>query len=247
MRAIHNVFTQVVLLGACLLVAAPSWADVGHIANVVGDVKVERGADRLSAAKNMVLKSGDVVATGVAGRVNWQMADDSVFAVPEGSRFRIDNFSEKSSKSGGKAIFTLIKGAFRTISGLIGKSSGDTYQVNTPVVTMGIRGTDYAALLKKGGTLKHPDGVYGRVYKGMIFMKNAAGSLDVPAGKTGFADELGHAPILVDNVDELFNDISLGTNIGLSFPGFFNVQLRIQTPTVTPPVVPPVEVPASPS
>ena len=243
MHAIHHKFlSRDMFVGACLLLSAPCWAsDVGNIANVVDDVKIERGTDKINATKNMVLKSGDVVSTGVAGRVNWQMADDSVFALPEGSRFRIDNFSEKSSNSGGKAVFTLVKGAFRTISGLIGKISGDTYQVNTPIATMGIRGTDYAASLKKGGSSQHPDGLYGRVYKGMIFMKNAAGSLDVPAGKTGFVDQLGHAPILVDNVDDLFNDISLGANFNLNFPGFFNIQLRLHGPAI------PHEVPASPS
>lgn len=42
-----------------------------------------------------------------------------------------------------RAFLHLLKGGFRTISGLIGKTNHDGYQVTTPVATIGIRGTDY--------------------------------------------------------------------------------------------------------
>jgi hypothetical protein len=45
------------------------------------------------------------------------------------------------------AFFRLLKGGFRSVSGLIGKINHDEYQVATPVATVGIRGTDYLAVL----------------------------------------------------------------------------------------------------
>lgn len=41
------------------------------------------------------------------------------------------------------AFFRLLKGGFRTVSGLIGKANPQDYRVSTPVATIGIRGTDY--------------------------------------------------------------------------------------------------------
>ena len=40
-----------------------------------------------------------------------------------------------------RAFFRLVKGGFRSVSGLIGKISRDDYRVETPVATIGIRGT----------------------------------------------------------------------------------------------------------
>lgn len=51
--------------------------------------------------------------------------------------------------SGGlqRAFLRLLKGGFRTVSGLIGKANPEEYRVTTPVATIGIRGTDYYAYL----------------------------------------------------------------------------------------------------
>ena len=49
-----------------------------------------------------------------------------------------------------RAFFRLVKGGFRTVSGLIGKASQDDYRVNTPVATIGIRGTRYGVRICQG-------------------------------------------------------------------------------------------------
>lgn len=49
-----------------------------------------------------------------------------------------------------KAFFRLVKGGFRSVSGLIGKLNREDYRVSTPVATIGIRGTSYSARLCEG-------------------------------------------------------------------------------------------------
>lgn len=49
-----------------------------------------------------------------------------------------------------RAFFRLLKGGFRSVSGLIGKANHDDYRVSTPVATIGIRGTQYGARLCQG-------------------------------------------------------------------------------------------------
>lgn len=49
-----------------------------------------------------------------------------------------------------RAFFRLVKGGFRSVSGLIGKLNREDYRVSTPVATIGIRGTSYSARICEG-------------------------------------------------------------------------------------------------
>jgi len=49
-----------------------------------------------------------------------------------------------------RAFFRLVKGGFRSVSGLIGKLNREDYRVTTPIATIGIRGTSYSARLCQG-------------------------------------------------------------------------------------------------
>lgn len=49
-----------------------------------------------------------------------------------------------------RAFFRLVKGGFRSVSGVIGKLNREDYRVSTPVATIGIRGTVYSARLCEG-------------------------------------------------------------------------------------------------
>ena len=46
-----------------------------------------------------------------------------------------------------KLALSLLKGGFRAVSGLIGKINREEYRIVTPIVTVGIRGTDYFAVI----------------------------------------------------------------------------------------------------
>ena len=48
------------------------------------------------------------------------------------------------------AFFRLLKGGFRAVSGLIGHTRREDYAVQTPVATIGIRGTDYEVRMCSG-------------------------------------------------------------------------------------------------
>ena len=48
---------------------------------------------------------------------------------------------------GSHAFFRLLKGGFRAVSGAIGHVNHDDYEVDSPVATIGIRGTDFTAVI----------------------------------------------------------------------------------------------------
>jgi hypothetical protein len=67
--------------------------------------------------------------------------------MPSGSALHIDDYvppaATKAGGGSGKSFFSLIKGAMRSVTGLIAKADPQTYRVATPVATMGVRGTDF--------------------------------------------------------------------------------------------------------
>lgn len=102
-----------------------------------------------------------------------------------------------TQQSAPRAYFRLLKGGFRAVSGLIGKSDPAEYRVSTPVATIGIRGTDYLVILCDAACANDPvivdtlpegssalGGVLVGVIQGGVFVVNEAGKVaEVAAGQ----------------------------------------------------------------
>jgi hypothetical protein len=91
------------------------------------------------------------------------------------------------------AFFKLIKGGLRAVDGLIGKTSPQNYAVETPVATIGVRGTafdvrycgdDCADEADSSG--KPENGLYTSVTEGSVGIKNDSGETVTKAGQSGF-------------------------------------------------------------
>ena len=98
------------------------------------------------------------------------------------SALYIQEYSFKGQEDGSeKSIFNLIKGGFRTITGLIGHRNKQNYSVRTTVATIGIRGTHYGLMLCEAGSCANQgsdnlsDGLYGGVVDGSIITENESG------------------------------------------------------------------------
>lgn len=84
---------------------------------------------------------GDVIETGADGAVNIVFIDESSFAVSEDARLSIDEYVfDPASQSGGQD-FSVLKGMFVFTSGLIGRDDPDDVEIQTPMGSIGIRGT----------------------------------------------------------------------------------------------------------
>ena len=91
------------------------------------------------------------------------------------------------------AFFKLVKGGLRAVDGLIGKTNPQSYGVETPVATIGVRGTafdvrycgdDCADEADSGA--KPDNGLYTSVTEGSIGVKNDSGETVMPAGHSSF-------------------------------------------------------------
>jgi hypothetical protein len=144
-------------------------ADAGRVVLAAGDTSVVRGGQTVRLAFGAMVEDKDVLKTGAASNLQVRFQDDSFVSMRENSELRIDQFRFSGKDEGGdSAVFDLVKGGFRAITGLIGRVRHDEYRMRTPTATIGIRGTDYAAALCQGdcrnpdGSLAK-DGLYGRV------------------------------------------------------------------------------------
>lgn len=107
-----------------------------------------------AAVRGGQLFAGETVET-VDGRVQLRFQDGAGMSLQPATRFRVDEyrFLEQNGKAsdGDRGFFSLLRGGFRTLTGLLGKQQHEQYKVNTAVATIGIRGTDYSANLTDAG------------------------------------------------------------------------------------------------
>jgi hypothetical protein len=161
---------------AALLASASALAQVGRVVLSVGDVSLVRGGDRARVSAGATLSVGDAVVTGADGHAQLRFSDDALVAIKPGSEFRIETYSFTGRADGSeRAVFRLVLGGFRTLTGQIGQVNRDTYQVLTTQATIGIRGTHYQLEICGAGECREspdeppaPAGLYGGVYDGSI-------------------------------------------------------------------------------
>jgi hypothetical protein len=172
-----------------LLLALISAAFAGQAGAAAGRVDFALGGATVAGAdgrerpvtRGAELNSGDVVRTN-NGRVQVRMTDGAFISLQPNTEFGIKDYKFDGKTDGSEnALYSLFKGAMRTVTGLIGRVNRNRYQVATPTATVGIRGTGgLIQVLNDGSTL-----VQGT--SGIWFLANPSGSIDVPAGVAGIA------------------------------------------------------------
>ncbi len=111
--------------------------------------------------KVRALKSGNVIylhdtlRTESDAKAQIVFTDDALMTFVPNTEFTVNDyhFDPKGSGKDDSYIMGLVKGGFRTITGLVAKANPEGYKVITPVATIGVRGTDYAVFLKDGQLL----------------------------------------------------------------------------------------------
>lgn len=183
-------------------------SEIGIVMNVEGSLSA-KGSDgklRMLAGRDKVF-GGDVLFTGKDSYARVKFSDGGQISLRPTSQFKIEKFNFDEKQPGKDAAeFNLIKGAMRSISGMIGKRGDpDSYSVKTREATAGIRGTKFGVRLCKadcddtplpdGSSL--PDGTHFDVLEGTIIVKNASGSQLLNQGQFGYVGSVSTPPAIV--------------------------------------------------
>jgi hypothetical protein len=120
----------------------PAAAQVGVIAAARGTVEIassEKVGRVVQSGEPVYL--GDEVRTDDKGQLQILLMDESVFTIGPNSRIVIDEFVYDPQTHDGKVAASILAGAFREVTGKIGKKNPKNVEIKLPAGSVGIRGT----------------------------------------------------------------------------------------------------------
>ncbi len=144
---------------------------IGIISELSGSATVTRVNGTVETlSKGTAIFQGDIIETEDDGAVNITFVDESNFSISEDARLAIDEFVYDPTTQSGTTNVSVLRGVFMFTSGLIGRDNPDSVEIETPVGSIGIRGTII------GGKIA-PDGgdTQITVVEGAIVVSNGAG------------------------------------------------------------------------
>lgn len=148
---------------------------VGQITEIIGEVTIIRAdGTKVTAVVGTPVYQGDIVETVADGAANILFADNTTFSISEDARLSVDQFTYSGEDQSGSSFFSMLKGMFVYTSGMIGKNDPGNVNIETPVGSIGIRGTVVAGKID-------PDGGDSSVtiIDGAIVLTNAAGTVEL--------------------------------------------------------------------
>jgi hypothetical protein len=136
----------VVLAALTFIQPTPAGAGetVGVIRNFSGTAFITRGERSIPAVAGTKLFAGDTLVTGRGSSVGAILRDDSTLSLGEESSLVLRQFDFSTTDGKFGIMVRITRGTMAYLSGLIGKLAPDTARFETPVATIGIRGTRFA-------------------------------------------------------------------------------------------------------
>lgn len=142
----HRLVATLLLALSILAWGLPSAA--GEIAGVVrssqGPATVTRGEEAFPAKPGMKLMAGDVLSTGGDGSIGVIFRDDSTLSLGPDSSLVLREFLFSPAEHKLGLVARLTRGTMAYLSGLLGKLAPEAVRFETPVASIGIRGTRFA-------------------------------------------------------------------------------------------------------
>jgi len=140
----------------------PAEEVAGRIAYISGAMVAQRadGTVKVLAPKSEVY-AGDMLITAKDSYAQVKMNDGMQMTLRPNSNLRIESFQfRQDAPQSDNAVMRLLKGGFRTLTGLIGKRGNpDAYKLRAATATIGIRGTDFSTRLCVTRDCKDEDAV----------------------------------------------------------------------------------------
>ncbi len=203
MKNINKLFACLGITVACLAGISQSAhaAIAGHVQFVSGDVQITNAAGQTRPAqKGDAISEGDTLLSAPSSSAQIKMQDGGLVAVRPDTRLKFDQFVFAGKQDGNeKSFFSLFKGGFRAITGLIGQVNKQNYKITTPAATIGIRGTDHESfVVAPDSPLAQvaPTGAYSKVNVGETYMATEKGVIFVQPNQMGFAGGMNQMPQL---------------------------------------------------
>lgn len=178
---------------------------------VAGKVELAEGITRIESKDRRsrrpvageAVHEGDAVATARQAELHLRMADGASIIVRENTKMTITAYVADGGDQD-RSLLDLTEGALRAITGWIGKYNRANYAVRTPLVTIGVRGTDHEPTHLLAGDPRGKPGSYDKVNAGRAVMTSNRGSVEIPANQAAYLSLDGLPPQLLEAIPDFF-------------------------------------------
>jgi len=176
------------------LLQLPAFAAIGTIDSLEGEVHIVSATTDRAAQTGMELNEGDTIKTGDNAWALLAMTDGASLTLRQNSQVQLTKYryNPDGNAADNSSVLNLLKGAFRSITGYIGRTNRAGYRIQTPTATIGIRGTDHEPAYYPPGAYSDRDpGTYDKVNDGESFIRNPKGEVSVKKGQYAFVHHNG--------------------------------------------------------
>ena len=136
---------HIVPLLVCLWAGAALGAEVeiGMIKTLKGNAYVIDGKQRDTASVGEKVHSNDTLETGEDGAMGLTFIDNTTLSLGPNSQITLTTFIFDPNQDNYAFVVNIVRGTFLFVSGIIGKVSPRSVAIETPVSSIGIRGTRF--------------------------------------------------------------------------------------------------------
>jgi len=128
------------LIASLFLSVTAHAESIGVFSAITGEVQVLRGESYLAAARGVEVQSNDIVESGKGASAQLDMEDGSVLKLGPETRLALSDYKLDANKNVVSATLDVLSGWLRFAVAKL-KPEG-RYNFNTPVLTIGVRGTE---------------------------------------------------------------------------------------------------------
>lgn len=184
-------------LAVALLCQEASAAD-GKVTSVIGTATANRAGAVIVLSNGSVIHPGDKLQTEASSMLRIKMDDGAEISLGSATSMKIVEYSEES----GSILLDLFQGAFRSVTGLIGKSNKEKWRARTTTAVIGIRGTTLEIRANKTLTVLHTE-------EGISVLKSNQKSIEVVKGHFAKASKDDLSELTQDQANDLLKSSAL--------------------------------------
>lgn len=123
------------------VVAQPASSLAGRVKSAAGPASIVRAGQTLPADVGVTLLSGDVLRTGLEGRVSVMLQDDTRLSLGPASEVALSEFQFVPAESRLALVLRVVQGVVSYVSGRIAILAPGSVRIESPTLIIGVRGT----------------------------------------------------------------------------------------------------------
>jgi len=177
---------------------------IGNVENISGTVwAIRTDGTKAELEIGDPVYQGDILESAPDGAVGVLLADETTFSMAENGRMVLDEMIYDPATEDGSVSLSVLQGVFTFVSGQVAKTDPDAMTLDTPVATIGIRGTQVGIEIPDGENLnvvlmEEADGFVGEV----VVLNDAGSQVLNNANQFTVVQSFDLAPTEIELVEE---------------------------------------------